>query len=30
MPIVPIPFIADRTGLTTTRAVADALSSRLQ
>jgi anion-transporting ArsA/GET3 family ATPase len=29
MPIVPVPFIVDRTGLTTTRAVADALSSRL-
>ncbi len=29
MPVVPVPFIVDRTGLTTTRAVADALSSRL-
>ena len=29
MPVVPIPFIVDRTGLTTTRAVADALSGRL-
>jgi hypothetical protein len=29
MPVVPVPFIVDRTGLTTTRAVADALSARL-
>src|SRR5580692_11232179 len=29
MPVVPVPFIVDRTGLTTTRAVADALNSRL-
>ena len=29
MPVVPVPFIVDRTGLTTTRAVADALSGRL-
>jgi Mrp family chromosome partitioning ATPase len=29
MPVVPVPFIVDRTGLTTTRAVADALSNRL-
>ena len=29
MPVVPVPFIVDRTGLTTTRAVADALSRRL-
>jgi hypothetical protein len=29
MPVIPVPFIVDRTGLTTTRAVADALSSRL-
>jgi hypothetical protein len=29
MPVVPVPFVVDRTGLTTTRAVADALSSRL-
>ena len=29
MPVVPVQFIVDRTGLTTTRAVADALSSRL-
>ena len=29
MPVVPVPFIVDRTGLTTTRAVADALSTRL-
>jgi hypothetical protein len=29
MPVVPVPFIVDRTGLTTTRAVADALHSRL-
>jgi len=29
MPVVAVPFIMDRTGLTTTRAVADALSSRL-
>ena len=29
MPVVPVPLIVERTGLTTTRAVADALSSRL-
>ena len=29
MPVVPVPFIVDRTGLTTTRAVADAVNSRL-
>jgi hypothetical protein len=29
MPVVPVPFIVDRTGLTTTRAVAEALSGRL-
>ena len=29
MPVIPVPFIVDRTGLTTTRAVADALSGRL-
>ena len=29
MPVVPVPFIVDRTGLTTTRAVAEALSARL-
>jgi anion-transporting ArsA/GET3 family ATPase len=29
MPVVPVPFIVDRTGLTTTRAVADALKDRL-
>jgi hypothetical protein len=29
MPVVPVPFIVDRTGLTTTRAVADALNKRL-
>jgi hypothetical protein len=29
MPVIPVPFIVDRTGLTTTRAVADALRSRL-
>ena len=29
MPVIPVPFIVDRTGLTTTRAVADALSTRL-
>jgi anion-transporting ArsA/GET3 family ATPase len=29
MPVVPVPFIVDRTGLTTTRAVADVLSGRL-
>jgi hypothetical protein len=29
MPVVPVPFMVDRTGLTTTRAVADALNSRL-
>jgi hypothetical protein len=29
MPVVPVPFIVDRTGLTTTRAVADVLRSRL-
>jgi hypothetical protein len=29
MPVVPVPFVVDRTGLTTTRAVADALSARL-
>jgi 3-hydroxyacyl-CoA dehydrogenase len=29
MPVVPVPFVVDRTGLTTTRAVADALSTRL-
>jgi anion-transporting ArsA/GET3 family ATPase len=29
MPVVPVPFIVDRTGLTTTRAVADALNGRL-
>jgi hypothetical protein len=29
MPVIPVPFVVDRTGLTTTRAVADALSTRL-
>jgi anion-transporting ArsA/GET3 family ATPase len=29
MPVVPVPLIVDRTGLTTTRAVADVLASRL-
>jgi hypothetical protein len=29
MPVVPVPLIVERTGLTTTRAVADVLSSRL-
>jgi hypothetical protein len=29
MPVVPVPFVVDRTGLTTTRAVADALSGRM-
>jgi hypothetical protein len=29
MPVIPVPFVVDRTGLTTTRAVADALSGRL-
>jgi hypothetical protein len=29
MPVVPVPFIVDRTGLTTTRAVAEALRGRL-
>jgi hypothetical protein len=30
MPVVPIPFIVDRPGLTTTRAVADALGAALE
>ncbi len=30
IPVVPVPLIVDRTGLTTTRAVADALGSRLR
>ncbi|MFZ2034819.1 MAG: ArsA-related P-loop ATPase [Candidatus Dormiibacterota bacterium] len=29
MPVIPVPFVVDRTGLTTTRAVADALGTRL-
>jgi hypothetical protein len=29
MPVIPVPAIVERTGLTTTRAVADALGSRL-